>query len=86
MKIKAYLAVIFMQFGIAGLAIIAKSATNHGMSHYSFVVYRQAVAAIVISPFAFLLEKYVLVLQRYYHVIFMLIIKVYNISELLTLA
>ncbi|CAO2816539.1 unnamed protein product [Amaranthus hypochondriacus] len=56
-QIKAYLAVVFMQFGIAGLAIIAKSATNHGMSHYSFVVYRQAVAAIVISPFAFLLEK-----------------------------
>lgn len=56
--VKPYLAVIFMQFGIAGLAIIAKFALNKGMSHYSFVVYRQAVAAIVISPFALVLERY----------------------------
>ncbi|KMT17529.1 hypothetical protein BVRB_2g037320 [Beta vulgaris subsp. vulgaris] len=55
--VKPYLAVIFMQFGIAGLAIIAKFALNKGMSHYSFVVYRQAVAAIVISPFALVLER-----------------------------
>ncbi|XP_021732010.1 WAT1-related protein At2g39510-like [Chenopodium quinoa] len=56
-RARPYVAVIFMQFGIAGLAIIAKSALNNGMSNYSFVVYRQAVAAVVISPFAFVLER-----------------------------
>ncbi|KAL2896958.1 hypothetical protein RDABS01_038742 [Bienertia sinuspersici] len=56
-QIKPYLAVLFMQFGIAGLAISAKFATNDGMSHYSFVVYRQAVATIVLSPFALVCER-----------------------------
>ncbi|XP_074289750.1 WAT1-related protein At2g39510-like isoform X1 [Silene latifolia] len=54
---KPYLAVIFLQFGIAGLAIIAKFALNHGMNHYTFVFYRHLVATIVISPFAFVLER-----------------------------
>lgn len=58
-RVKPYLAVIFMQFGIAGLAIIAKFALNDGMSPYVFVVYRQAVAAIVITPFALVLERYI---------------------------
>lgn len=57
--IEPYVAIIFMQFGLAGLAIIAKFALNDGMSSYSFVVYRQAVAAIFLSPFAFVLERYV---------------------------
>ncbi|CAM8948945.1 unnamed protein product [Rhodiola kirilowii] len=56
-KLKPFLAMIFLQFGTAGNALIAKSALNQGMSHYSFVVYRYAVAAIIFSPFAYVLER-----------------------------
>lgn len=38
-KVKPYLAVIFLQFGHAGMGIIAKFGLNHGMSHYTFAVY-----------------------------------------------
>lgn len=54
---KPYLAVILLQFGYAGSAIIAKSALNHGMSHFTFAVYRNVFATIVFSPFALLLER-----------------------------
>ncbi|XP_016434443.2 WAT1-related protein At2g39510-like [Nicotiana tabacum] len=54
---KPYLAVIFLQFGYAGSAIIAKSALNHGMSHYAFAVYRNSFAAVVFAPFAAILER-----------------------------
>ncbi|CAH9097499.1 unnamed protein product [Cuscuta europaea] len=54
---KPYLAVIFLQFGYAGLAIIAKTALNSGMSHFTFAVYRNATAAVFFAPFAFFLER-----------------------------
>ncbi|KAK4396266.1 WAT1-related protein [Sesamum angolense] len=37
--------------------IISKAALNEGMSNYVFVVYRHAVATIVIAPFAIALDK-----------------------------
>ncbi|XP_027156025.1 WAT1-related protein At2g39510-like isoform X2 [Coffea eugenioides] len=54
---KPYLAVIFMQFGYAGSAIISKSALNKGMSHYAFAIYRNLFAAAVFAPFAVVLER-----------------------------
>ncbi|XP_031126705.1 WAT1-related protein At2g37460 [Ipomoea triloba] len=54
---KPYLAVIFLQFGLAGMDIISKVALNEGMSNYVFVVYRHAVATLVIAPFAIILDK-----------------------------
>nr|GMD59013.1 WAT1-related protein At2g39510-like [Ipomoea batatas] len=54
---KPYLAVIFLQFGFAGMAIIAKSALNKGMSHYTFAAYRNLIAALVIAPFAIFFER-----------------------------
>ncbi|XP_049390177.1 WAT1-related protein At2g39510-like [Solanum stenotomum] len=54
---KPYLAVIFLQFGFGGSAIIAKTALNNGMSHYTFAVYRNLFAAVVFAPFAALLER-----------------------------
>ncbi|KAL7091415.1 hypothetical protein ACP275_12G104400 [Erythranthe tilingii] len=56
-KAKPFLAVVFLQAALAGMDIIAKAALNQGMSNYVFIVYRHAVATIVIAPFAFLLEK-----------------------------
>lgn len=59
-KAKPFLAVVFLQAGLAGMDIISKAALNEGMSNYVFVVYRHVVATIVIAPFAFALDKYVL--------------------------
>ncbi|KAK3028829.1 hypothetical protein RJ639_038656 [Escallonia herrerae] len=41
--------------GFAGFYIIAKSALNKGMSHYTLSVYRNAIAAVVFAPFAMVL-------------------------------
>ncbi|KAL4575123.1 hypothetical protein LXL04_021964 [Taraxacum kok-saghyz] len=56
-NLKPYLAVIFLQFGNAGLVVIAKAALNHGMNHYTFAVYRNLVATLVIAPFALFFER-----------------------------
>ncbi|CAI9268143.1 unnamed protein product [Lactuca saligna] len=56
-KGKPFLAVIFLQFGLAGMDVISKVALNQGMSNYVFVVYRHAVATIVMAPFAIVLDR-----------------------------
>lgn len=56
-KGKPFFAVIFLQFGLAGMDVISKVALNEGMSNYVFVVYRHAVAFIVMAPFAIVLDK-----------------------------
>lgn len=56
-KIKPFLAVVFLQMGLAGMDILGKVALNEGMSNYVFVVYRHVVATLVMAPFAFVLDK-----------------------------
>ncbi|KAL3833495.1 hypothetical protein ACJIZ3_008231 [Penstemon smallii] len=56
-KAKIYVAVLLLQFGFAGFAIVAKFALNKGTSHFTFAVYRNAIAAIVFAPFALVLER-----------------------------
>lgn len=56
-KSKAFLAVVFLQFGLAGMDILSKVALNHGMSNYVLVVYRHVVATIVVAPFAIFLDR-----------------------------
>lgn len=56
-RAKPFLAVIFLQFGLAGMDILSKAALNEGMSNYVFVVYRHAIATIVIAPFAIVLDR-----------------------------
>ncbi|KAG6734727.1 hypothetical protein I3842_01G284800 [Carya illinoinensis] len=56
-QVKLYLAVILLQFGSAGMTIIAKFALNRGMSHYVLVAYRMAIATAVMAPFAVVLER-----------------------------
>ncbi|XP_019192765.1 PREDICTED: WAT1-related protein At2g39510-like [Ipomoea nil] len=54
---KPYLAVIFLQFGYAGLAIVVKFALNEGMSPYTYSVYRNLFAAVAVAPFAIFFER-----------------------------
>ncbi|XP_023739387.1 WAT1-related protein At2g37460 [Lactuca sativa] len=56
-KGKPFFAVVFIQFGFAGMDILSKVALNEGMSNYVFVVYRHAVATLVMAPFALLLDR-----------------------------
>jgi len=56
-KSTPYVAMISLQFGYAGMDIIGKASLNRGMSHFVLVVYRQAVATVVLAPFAFFLER-----------------------------
>lgn len=57
-RAKPFLAVVFLQVGLAGMDIASKAALNEGMSNYVFVVYRHIVAFLVIAPFAVILDKF----------------------------
>eukprot|EP00253_Pinus_taeda_P006991 PITA_06991 len=65
-KAKPYVAMICLQFGYAGMAIISKVALNRGMNHFVLVVYRQTVATVVLAPFAFFFERPVMDQNFYY--------------------
>ncbi|XP_010534481.1 PREDICTED: WAT1-related protein At2g39510-like [Tarenaya hassleriana] len=54
---KPFLTVIFLQFGNAGMSIIAKFALNKGMSPHVLAAYRHVVATLIIAPFAFFLDR-----------------------------
>ncbi|CAJ1974210.1 unnamed protein product [Sphenostylis stenocarpa] len=54
---KPYLLLLAVQFGSAGMFIFAMDAMKKGMSHYVFTVYRNLIAFLTLSPFAFVLER-----------------------------
>ncbi|KAI9085786.1 hypothetical protein K1719_032200 [Acacia pycnantha] len=56
-RVMPFIAVVFLQFGYAGMDVLSKAAMNKGMSSYVFVVYRHAIAFVVITPFAVILDK-----------------------------
>ncbi|KAL1309906.1 hypothetical protein HN51_052639 [Arachis hypogaea] len=56
-RLKPYLAIISLQFGYSGMYIITMVSFKHGMSHWILSVYRHVVAAVIITPFALVLEK-----------------------------
>ncbi|MBA0867360.1 hypothetical protein Goshw_029595 [Gossypium schwendimanii] len=62
---KPYIAMLFVQFIYAGMALFSKAAISKGMNPYVFVVYRQAFATITLAPFAFFLERLTLSLNLY---------------------
>ncbi|KAA3464279.1 WAT1-related protein isoform X1 [Gossypium australe] len=55
---KPFVAVILLQFGFAGMSLISKYALNEGMSQHVLVVYRHAVATLVIAPFALVYDRF----------------------------
>lgn len=48
---------VFLQFGYSGMYIIAVASLKSGMNHYVLVVYRNAIAAAVMAPFALWFER-----------------------------
>ncbi|KAJ6902069.1 hypothetical protein NC651_019750 [Populus alba x Populus x berolinensis] len=63
---RAYLLVIFVQFGYSVMSILAKLALNLGMKPHVLVAYRMAVASILFTPFALVLERPVLDQNLFY--------------------
>ncbi|XP_059631553.1 WAT1-related protein At1g43650-like isoform X2 [Cornus florida] len=56
-KHNPYIAMIFIQFVYAGMALLSKAAVNEGTKPSVFVAYRQGFAALALAPFAFFLES-----------------------------
>ncbi|KAK3232225.1 hypothetical protein Dsin_004106 [Dipteronia sinensis] len=56
-RAKPFVGVILLQFGFSGMSIISKFALNKGMSQHVLVVYRQAIAFLVIAPFALIFDR-----------------------------
>lgn len=54
---KPYIAMLFIQFVYAGMALFSKAAMAKGMNPFVFVVYRQAFASLALAPFAFFFES-----------------------------
>ncbi|KAF4385362.1 hypothetical protein G4B88_026645 [Cannabis sativa] len=52
--------------GVKGMDVLSKAALNQGMSNYVLVVYRHAVATIIIAPFAIFLDKPVIDQNLYF--------------------
>ncbi|KAJ6778290.1 WAT1-RELATED PROTEIN [Salix koriyanagi] len=63
---KPYVAMFFVQFVYAGMALFSKAAISKGMNSLVFVVYRQAFATVSLAPLAFFLERVTLSLNLYY--------------------
>ncbi|KAJ0085159.1 hypothetical protein Patl1_08390 [Pistacia atlantica] len=59
-KLKPYLLMVFLQFGAAGMYIVSMVTLNHGMNRYVLIVYRNAIATLVLAPFALVLERPIL--------------------------
>ena len=56
-KMTPYILMVCMQFGSAGNYILSMISLNSGMNRYVLIVYRNGVAALVLAPFALLLER-----------------------------
>ncbi|CAO2834569.1 unnamed protein product [Amaranthus hypochondriacus] len=56
-KIKAYLAIISLQFGYSGMYIVTALCLKRGMNHYILSVYRHVFATLAIAPFALIFDR-----------------------------
>lgn len=75
-KGKPFFAVIFLQFGLAGMDVISKVALNEGMSNYVFVVYRHAVATVAMAPFAIVLDKYLSISLTHTYILILIYVSI----------
>jgi len=71
-RFQLHAAMLALQFGYAGFHVVSRAALNMGVSKLVFPVYRNIIAFLLLLPFAYFLEKLVLVLS--------LLINIYIIS------
>ncbi|XP_059630489.1 WAT1-related protein At1g43650-like [Cornus florida] len=82
---KPYIAVLFIQFVYAGMALFSKAAISKGMNPYVFVFYRQAFATLAITPFAFFVERKTSASLSYYLLLKLFLISLFGITLSLNL-
>ncbi|KAK6131257.1 hypothetical protein DH2020_035014 [Rehmannia glutinosa] len=63
-KFQLHLAMLALQFGYAGFHVVSRAALNMGISKIVFPVYRNILALLLLLPFAYFLEKYVIESER----------------------
>ncbi|MED6131587.1 hypothetical protein PIB30_011190 [Stylosanthes scabra] len=56
-ELKPHFLMVLAQVGYASLYFITEASFNHGMSPFLYVTYRHIVAAVVMFPFAYFLER-----------------------------
>ncbi|KAJ3694361.1 hypothetical protein LUZ60_009841 [Juncus effusus] len=56
-KVKLLVGVISLQLLMAGYHIVSRTALNVGISQLVFLIYRNAIALVLLAPFAYFLEK-----------------------------
>ncbi|CAA2969631.1 WALLS ARE THIN 1-like [Olea europaea subsp. europaea] len=56
-KFQLHLVVLALQFGYPGFHVVSRAALNMGISKIVFPVYRNILALLLLSPFAYFLEK-----------------------------
>ena len=59
-KFQLHAAMLALQFGYAGFHVVSRAALNMGVSKLVFPVYRNIIALLLLLPFAYFLEKLVL--------------------------
>ena len=56
-KARPYVLTVGLQFGMAGTYLFTMASLNHGMNRLVFIVYRNAIAAFSLAPFALIFER-----------------------------
>ncbi|XAR61699.1 hypothetical protein NMG60_11016192 [Bertholletia excelsa] len=56
-RLQLHIAMLVLQFGYAGFHVVSRAALNMGISKIVFIVYRNILAFLLLSPFAYFLEK-----------------------------
>lgn len=72
-RAKPYLLTVGLQFGMAGTYIFTMASLNHGMSRLVFIVYRNAIAAFALAPFALIFERCYSFSRRFYNFYYLMI-------------
>ncbi|OWM85043.1 WAT1-related protein At1g43650 [Punica granatum] len=72
---KPYVAMLFVQLVYAGMALFSKAAISKGMNPFVFVVFRQALAFLALSPLAFFFES-----NKYAPMSYGLLFKIFLVS------
>jgi len=59
-RMQLHVAMLALQFGYAGFHVVSRAALNMGVSKLVFPVYRNIIALLLLLPFAYFLEKFVI--------------------------
>ena len=79
-RLQLHGAMLALQFGYAGFHVVSRAALNMGISKLVVPVYRNIIALLLLLPFAYFLEKYILHSNNI-HYIYIYIYKLLLISQ-----